>query len=63
MVEARSFFDELMSPFNFLPLLEFTFEGGIKTKQGSQFFKILFYNLFIALPEKAKINVDDFETY
>jgi hypothetical protein len=32
MVRAREFFDELLSPFIFLPLLEFSFEGGAHTK-------------------------------
>ena len=32
MNNPQGFFDELMSPFLFLPLLEFTFEGGAHSK-------------------------------
>lgn len=32
MIEPREFFEELLSPFIFLPLLEFSFEGGAHTK-------------------------------
>ncbi len=32
MHNPRQFFDEIMSPFVFLPLLEFTFEGGAHTR-------------------------------
>ena len=32
MHNPQGFFDELMSPFLFLPLLEFTFEGGAHSK-------------------------------
>lgn len=57
MYNPRSFFDELMSPFVFLPLLEFTFEGGAHTKQGAEFFKLFFYNLFLAEPAQAVLDV------
>lgn len=57
MHSPRKFFDELMSPFVFLPLLEFTFEGGAHTRQGAEFFKIFFYNLFVAQPNEAALDV------
>ena len=57
MYKPREFFDELMSPFVFLPLLEFTFEGGAHTRQGAEFFKLFFYNLFIAEPNQAVLDV------
>lgn len=46
-----------MSPFVFLPLLEFTFEGGAHTLQGAEFFKLFFYNLFVAEPHAAALEV------
>mmetsp|Transcript_31130 Transcript_31130/g.38443 ORF Transcript_31130/g.38443 Transcript_31130/m.38443 type:complete len:97 (+) Transcript_31130:951-1241(+) len=57
MYKPREFFDELMSPFVFLPLLEFTFEGGAHTRQGAEFFKLFFYNLFVAEPDQAALEV------
>ena len=57
MNAPRLFFDEIMSPFVFLPLLEFTFEGGAHTRQGADFFKLFFYNLFIAEPQNAALDV------
>ena len=59
MHSPREFFDELMSPFVFLPLLEFTFEGGAHTRQGAEFFKLFFYNLFVAEPNAAVLDVLD----
>ena len=59
MHSPRVFFDELMSPFIFLPLLEFTFEGGAHTRQGAEFFKLFFYNLFVAEPNAAVLDVLD----
>ena len=32
MNDARHFFEVVLSPFIFMPLLEFTFEGGESTK-------------------------------
>ena len=46
-----------MSAFNFLPLLEFTFEGGAHSRQGADFFKLLFYNLFVAEPPEAVLDI------
>ena len=60
MYSPRAFFDELMSPFVFLPLLEFTFEGGAHTRQGAEFFKLFFYNMFVAEPNAAVLDVLDF---
>lgn len=60
MVEPQLFFDDLMSPFTFLPLLEFTFEGGSHTKQGADFFSLFFYNLFICEPVEAILDVGEF---
>ena len=60
MHSPRAFFDELMSPFVFLPLLEFTFEGGAHTRQGAEFFKLFFYNMFVAEPHAAVLDVLDF---
>lgn len=57
MHQPRLLFDELMSPFIFLPLLEFSFEGGAHTRQGAEFFKLFFYNLFIAEPNEAALDV------
>lgn len=37
MTEPKQFFDELLSPFNFMRLLSLTFGGGHMTKQGSDF--------------------------
>jgi hypothetical protein len=50
MLEPRIFFDEVMSFFMFMPLLQFTFEGGDHTKQGSELLKVIFWNLFQAKP-------------
>lgn len=55
MVDARSFFEMMLSPFIFQPLLEFTFEGGENTKQGAEFLKLFFYNLFVSEPQDAII--------
>jgi hypothetical protein len=51
MVEPRLFFDELMSPFLFMQLLQFTFTGGEHTKQGATFLQVFFWNLFVAEPD------------
>ena len=59
MTQPRLFFDELMSPFVFLPLLEFTFEGGAHTRQGAEFFKLFFYNLFVADPSDACLDFQE----
>ena len=50
MESPRQFFDVVLSPFIFMPLLEFTFEGGENTKQGAEFMKLFLYNLFICEP-------------
>jgi hypothetical protein len=53
MYEPRTFFDNLMSPFMFYPILEFSLAGGQSTKQGADFLKVLFYNMFIAEPNES----------
>jgi hypothetical protein len=53
MVEPREFFDQLMTPFTFHPILEFAFSGGTATKQGVEFINTLFYNMFIAAPTES----------
>ena len=55
MDKPNSFFDELLSPFILMPLLEFSFEGGESTKQGAGFLKLMFNNLFLAEPNGAVI--------
>jgi len=57
MVEPKTFFDDLMSPFLFMPLLQFTFEGGANTKQGAEFLQVFFWNLFVVEPDQAKLDV------
>ena len=59
MNNPQGFFDELMSPFLFLPLLEFTFEGGAHSKQGAEFLRLFFYNLFVAEPIEAELDLFD----
>jgi hypothetical protein len=56
MHEPRVFFEVVFSPFILMPLLEFTFEGGESTKQGSDFLRLLFHNLFICDPQDAVID-------
>ena len=59
MDNPQGFFDELMSPFLFLPLLEFTFEGGAHSKQGAEFLRLFFFNLFVAEPIDAELDLVD----
>ena len=56
MDKPKPFFDELLSPFILMPLLEFSFEGGESTKQGAGFLRLLFTNLFLAEPHEAEID-------
>ncbi|CDW80337.1 UNKNOWN [Stylonychia lemnae] len=53
MYKPREFFDSLMSPFVLQPILDFSFSGGYGSKQGSEFLKLLFFNMFIASPNEA----------
>ena len=55
MVNARVFFDELMSPFILKPILDFTFnhEIGPNTLIGSEYITLMLYNLFISDPHSA----------
>ena len=61
MHSPRSFFDELMSPFIFLPLLQFSADGGAHTRQGARFLRIFFHNLFVAEPHEAELDQVDIE--
>jgi hypothetical protein len=57
MIEPKLLFDELMSPFNIMPLLEFSLQGGVHTKHGIDFLKVLIWNLFVAEPSQADLDV------
>ena len=57
MNNPQGFFNELMSPFLFLPLLEFTFEGGAHSKQGAEFLRLFFSNLFVVDPIDAELEL------
>ena len=57
MYDPKDFFDMLMNPFIFHPLLEFSFSGGANTKQGAEFLRVFFYNLFVASPHDALLDV------
>ena len=59
MNNPHAFFNELMSPFLFLPLLEFTFEGGAHSKQGAEFLRLFFSNLFVVDPIDAELDLTD----
>lgn len=58
-VEPRQLFDNILSPFIFMPLLEFTFEGGENTKKGSEFMRLFCYNLFLCEPQDAVIDAQE----
>ncbi len=57
MHDPKDFFDMLINPFIFQRLLDFSFSGGAATKQGSEFLKVFFYNLFVATPNDALLDV------
>lgn len=57
MVDPQTLFNELMSPFLFMPLLETTFLGGTHTLRGAEFLNMLFWNLFVAEPHEAYLEV------
>ena len=57
MIEPKTFFDDVMSPFMFMPLLQFTFSGGDHTKQGAELLKVVFWNLYQAKPNEADLDV------
>lgn len=59
MVDPQTLFNELMSPFLFMPLLETTFLGGGHTERGADFLSVMFWNLFIAEPNEAIIDVTE----
>jgi hypothetical protein len=63
MHNPREFFDQLISPFILQPILLFTFPVDSSlglthaqqtaSRQGCQFLRVLFFNLFIAEPHDA----------
>lgn len=55
MFDPRTFFQNMLSPFIFMALLEFTMEGGEKTKQGADFLNLFFNNLFLCDPQDAVV--------
>jgi len=59
MIDPHSLFGEITSPFLFMPLLETAFLGGVHTERGADFLSILFWNLFIAEPNEAIIDVTE----
>ena len=42
-----------------MPILEFSFEGGAHSRQGVEFLKLLFYNLFVAEPSEAILELEE----
>ena len=61
MHNPKGFFDELMSPFLFLPLLQFSADGGAHSRQGAGFLRLFFYNLFVAEPKDAELDFIEFK--
>jgi hypothetical protein len=59
MIDPVSLFNEIMSPFLFMPLLETTFLGGTLTERGADFLSLMFWNLFIAEPHEAILDVTE----
>jgi hypothetical protein len=59
MIDPESLFNEITSPFLFMPLLETTFLGGSHTERGADFLSILFWNLYIAPPQEAILDVTE----
>jgi hypothetical protein len=59
MHEPRLFFDDLLSPFNLMPLLEFAVSGGSHTSNGVDFIQILIWNLYVAPPDQADLDVKE----
>lgn len=52
MADSKEFFENLMSIFNLMPILDFTFqdEVGPHTTLGSDFLTLMIYNLYLAEP-------------
>ena len=59
MIDPQTLFNEIMSPFLFMPLLEATFLGGINTERGADFLSVMFWNLFIAQPQDAIFDITE----
>jgi hypothetical protein len=53
MIDPKEFFDELIMPFNFMPITQFAFSGGENTVQGTEFLKTLIYNMYNSSPDEA----------
>ena len=55
MVDAHSFFEEMMSPFTLKPILDYTFHCnfGLNTQLGAEFLNLMIFNLFITEPHDA----------
>lgn len=55
MVNAKVFFEELLSPFILKPILDFTFNhcSGPNTLIGSEYVSLMLFNLFISEPHDA----------
>jgi hypothetical protein len=59
MIDPETLFNEITSPFLFMPLLETTFLGGSHTERGADFLSMLFWNLYIAQPQEAILDVTE----
>jgi hypothetical protein len=59
MIDPQNLFNEITSPFLFMPLLETTFLGGSHSERGADFLSILFWNLYIAQPHEAILDVTE----
>lgn len=59
MIDPQTLFNEITSPFLFMPLLETTFLGGSHSERGADFLSILFWNLYIAQPHEAILDVTE----
>ena len=57
MIEPKQFFQAMLAPCVFMPLLEFAFDGGENTKQGAEFMKLFFHNAFLSEPVDAFVDV------
>lgn len=55
MGDAKSLFDEILSPFTIKPILDYTFQPmyGKHTLIGSEFLSMMINNLFISEPKDA----------
>jgi len=55
MLNPKSLFDEILSPFTLKPILDYTFQPqfGKHTCMGAEFLSLLIFNLFISEPHDA----------